>query len=77
MTLKKPLKLLLYVAGGVVGIWLTVKFFLPIGLPFSLGFALAKLAERPVKWLQEKSKLPRWFCTFLVVSLIAAAAGGA
>ena len=74
--LKKSLKLLLYVLGGVAGIWLTVKFLLPVGLPFLLGLALARLAERPVNWLREKSKLPRWLCTFLVVSLIFAAFGG-
>ena len=75
MLLKKPWKLLLYVLGGIAGIWLTVKFFLPIGLPFLLGLALARLAEKPVVWLRGKSKLPRWLCTFLVVSLLSVAVG--
>lgn len=73
--LKKPWKLLLYALGGIVGIWLTAKFLLPIGLPFLLGLALARLAEKPVAWLREKSKFPRWLCSFVVVSLISAAVG--
>ncbi len=73
--MKKPWKLLLYIIGGIAGIWLSVKFLLPIGLPFLLGLALARLAEKPVAWLGEKSSFPRWLCSFVVISLISAAVG--
>lgn len=75
--MKKPWKLLLYIVGGVAAIWLGVKYLIPIGLPFLFGLALARLGEKPVAWLKERGKLPRWLCSFLVISLIFAAVGGA
>ncbi len=74
--MKKPWRLLLYIIGGIAGIWLTAKFLLPIGLPFLFGLALAKLSKKPVDWLHRKSHFPRWLCSFLVVSLLSAALVG-
>ncbi len=74
--MKKPWRLLLYILGGMVGIWLTAKFLLPIGLPFLFGLGLAKLSKKPADWLERKSGFPRWLCSFLVVSLLSAALVG-
>lgn len=42
--MKKMRKLLLYILIGAVGIWLTLKLLLPIGLPFLLGWGISRLA---------------------------------
>ena len=50
--MKKIWKLLLYALGGILGVWLTAKFLLPIGLPFLLGWGVSRLAlplERRLK----------------------------
>lgn len=50
--MKKTLKLLLYVLGGMVGVWLTAVLILPVGLPFLIGWLLSRLAQplRPKRW---------------------------
>lgn len=67
---KQPWKLLLYVALGIVGVWLTAKLLLPIGLPFLLGYALSCLAKPMAAWLQRRARLPAWLASFLTVTLI-------
>ena len=52
--MKNPWRLIGYAICGIVGIWLTVKLFLPVGLPFLLGFGLSALAESPVRALKER-----------------------
>lgn len=68
--MKKPLKLLLYALGGIFGVWLTARFLLPIGLPFLLGLALARLAERPVCWLRRRAHLPSAAASVLCISAL-------
>ncbi|MBQ3216557.1 MAG: sporulation integral membrane protein YtvI [Oscillospiraceae bacterium] len=74
--MKKPWKLLLYILGGIAGIWLTAKFIFPIGLPFLFGLGLARLGERPIVWLGKQGKFPRWLSSFVVISLLSVAVGG-
>lgn len=68
--MKEPWKLLAYVAFGIVGLWLTVKLLLPIGLPFLLGYALSCLARPPADWLQKRVRAPAWLASFLTVTLV-------
>ena len=68
--MKKIYRLLLILLCGVVGIWLTVRFLLPIGLPFLCGWGLSRLARKPAKALQRKAKLPPWLCSFLCVGAV-------
>lgn len=65
-----------YILLGVVGIWLTVKLLLPIGLPFLLGFLLARGAAPLAKTMVITWKFPKWLASFLSVSLVAGAAAG-
>ena len=45
----RGLKKLLFISGFLLLIWLTVRFFLPLALPFLLGGALALLQQhRPL-----------------------------
>ena len=63
---------LLYALGGVICVWLTARFLLPIGLPFLLGWGVSRLSlplER-----QLKKHLP--LASFLSVTAVAAAVGG-
>lgn len=66
--MKKPLKILLYALAGILGVWLTARFLLPIGLPFLLGYILAKLAERPVKWL--RGRLPASIASIACITVL-------
>ena len=52
--MKNPLNILLYILGGAIGLWLTAKVLLPIGLPFLIGWGLARLS-RPL----HPKRLPR------------------
>lgn len=55
-------------AGGFIGIWLFLKYLLPLFLPFGVGLLLALAAEPAVR-LGVKWKLPRWASAGLGVSL--------
>lgn len=55
-------------AGGFLGVWLFLRYLLPIFLPFGLGLLLALAAEPAVRFAT-RLKLPRWAATGLGVSL--------
>ena len=55
--------------GGFVGVWLSLRFLLPIFLPFILGLLLALAAEPGVRFGTGKLKLPRWAATGISVTL--------
>lgn len=74
--MKNPWRLIGYAVCGVIGIWLTVKLFLPVGLPFLLGFGLSALAEPPVRVLRNRLGIPRRLAAFLTVLLLSAAVFG-
>lgn len=52
---------------GFLGVWLFLRYLLPIFLPFALGLILA-LAAEPAVLLGTRLKLPRWAATGLGVS---------
>lgn len=54
--------------GGFVGVWLFLRYLLPLALPFLAGLLLAIAAEPAVR-LITRTKLPRWAATGLGVSL--------
>lgn len=68
--MKKTWKLLAYIAGGAVGIWLTAKLLLPIGLPFLLGFLLARTAGPLGRFLHGKWHFPNGLASFSSVTVI-------
>lgn len=51
-------------------IWLSIRFLLPIGLPFLLGLWLALAAEPMVRLLSGKLHFPRWAASALSVTLV-------
>ncbi len=55
-------------AAGFLGIWLFLRYLLPIFLPFGAGLLLALAAEPAVR-LCTRLKLPRWAATGLGVSV--------
>lgn len=74
--MKKTWRLLAYAVAAVAGVWLTVKFFLPIGLPFLLGWGLARLARPLTNCLSKRLRLPHGLSSLLSVGLFAAVLGG-
>ena len=68
--MKEPWKLLAYAAFGIVGLWLTVKLLLPIGLPFLLGYALSCPARPMAAWLHKRVRAPEWLASFLTVTFV-------
>lgn len=70
--MKKPWKIAAYIVGGVIGIWLTAKLLLPIGLPFLFGYLLARLAIPPERFLHARARFPQRLASFLSVTLISA-----
>ena len=65
----------LIAAGAALGLWLFAGVLLPLLLPVLLGLAVALLAEKPVRALREKTKLPRGLAAFLCVLGIYAGLG--
>ena len=71
--LLRYMTVLLYAAGAVGGIWLTVRFLLPWAAPFILAWCIAALLEAPVKFLVRH----RWrraaasaLCTIVALALL-------
>lgn len=52
------------------GLWLTVRYLLPIALPFILGSLVALGAEPGVKFLQNHCRLRRGWASFLGITLV-------
>ena len=55
--------------GIFAGVWVALRYLLPIGLPFLLGSAVALAAEPGVRFLMEKCGFSRGFSSFCVISL--------
>jgi len=66
---RKRFKSWLISAGIFAGLWVAVRYFLPVILPFVLGFLAARAAEPGVRFLGEKLHMPRGAASFLVVCL--------
>lgn len=56
--------------GGLLALWLGVRYALPILLPFFLGAGLALAAEPLVGALHRRLKLKRWLAAGIGVSLV-------
>ncbi|MBQ7871783.1 MAG: sporulation integral membrane protein YtvI [Oscillospiraceae bacterium] len=65
--MKKTWKILLYCLASLLGVWLTAKYLLPIGLPFLLGYGIARLAEPVVRFLRAKAHFPRAFAAIVCI----------
>ena len=50
---------ILIAAALILGLWLGIRFLLPLFMPFLLGTGLALLAEPVVRLLSRRSRLPR------------------
>lgn len=57
-------------AGGVLGLWLGVRYVLPVLLPFLLGGGIALAAEPLVGGLHRRLRLKRWIAAGIGVSLV-------
>lgn len=64
------LLILLYLALGVLGLWLSLTYLLPWLLPLLVALALAALLERPVRALSGQFGLPRWTASALCTALL-------
>ena len=65
-----PRKNILSLLAGLVLVWLSVRFLLPLIRPFLLGLALALAAEPMVRFLESRLRLPRQAAAALGVSLV-------
>lgn len=68
--MKKFYKTIVYILGGVLGIWLTASYLLPIGLPFLIGWYLSKLTQKPIDRLSERTRLPHGLLAFVTMTLV-------
>lgn len=75
--MKNTWKLFGCAIGGIVGVWLTAKLLLPVGLPFLCGWAVASAARPLERRLRRRVKLPQGLLSFLCVTALALALGGA
>ena len=62
-------KRIVQLAAAAVGLWLGVRYLLPVLLPFLLGLALALMAEPMVRLGENRLRLRRWLSAGLGVSL--------
>lgn len=60
----RPILLLLL---GLAGLWLTLRYALPIGLPFLIGYGISRMARQPERFLRQKARLPSRLASFLSV----------
>ncbi len=68
-------KNLLIVVGAALAIWALAAFGLGILLPFLLGYLVARGAEPLVCRMSSHSRLPRWVCTGICVTVLLALVG--
>lgn len=66
----KKIKHWLRLVAVFAGLWLTVRYLLPIALPFILGTLVAMAAEPGVKFLQNQCRMRRGWASFLGITLI-------
>lgn len=56
--------------GGLLGLWLAIRYALPVFLPFLIGAAVALAAEPLVGLLHRRLRLKRWLAAGIGVSLV-------
>lgn len=67
---KKPASRLFFIAGGLIGGWIFIRYGLPVLLPFLLGAALALAAEPLVGLLNRRLRLPRFLAAGIGVTAV-------
>lgn len=67
---KKPANRIYWIAGGLIGGWIFLRYGLPVLLPFLLGAALALAAEPLVGVLNRRLKLPRFVAAGIGVTAV-------
>lgn len=67
---KTPLLKIVYVFLVVLGVWMGLKFALPVAIPFLLGAAIAIAAEPMVGLLTKRLRSPRWLACGVGVTLV-------
>ncbi|MBP3412221.1 MAG: sporulation integral membrane protein YtvI [Oscillospiraceae bacterium] len=70
--MKKPWNIFLYILLGALGIWLFAALLLPVGLPFLLGFLIARFAQRlrPKSWPAAVSGIFSVSTVFVLLSVL-------
>lgn len=74
---KKIMRLALIALGAALGLWVGVRFVLPLFFPVLFGLAVAALVERPARALRKKTGLPQGAAAFFCVLGLYALAGAA
>lgn len=77
MRTKQLARLALIVLAAALGLWVGVRFLLPLFFPVLFGLAVAALVEKPVQALRKKSGLPQGAAAFFCVLGLYALAGAA
>ena len=57
-------------AGATVGLYLALKYALPIFLPFIVAFFIGLTVKKPAEYISEKTKLPRAFVGVVLTALL-------
>jgi sporulation integral membrane protein YtvI len=65
---------LLYIALGILGVWLLLRFALPWLLPFIIAFGISRLVEPAVRFLTVRLRLPRGVASLLCTLIVFAVA---
>ncbi len=55
---------------AAVGLWLFLRLFGPVLLPFAVGLVIAKIADPAVRRLSRRCRLPRWAASGLCVTAV-------
>lgn len=76
MNRKQALRTAGLIAACAAGLLIFIVWLLPVLLPFVIGLGVAALAERPVAFLLNKTRFPRWLASFLCVLALYALLGG-
>ena len=58
------------VLAAALTVWILAAFGLGILLPFLLGYLAARLAEPLIRQMESVSRLPRWACSGLCVTIV-------
>ena len=60
----------LYIALGILAVWLVVKYALPWLAPFIVAFIFSKIIEYPVSFFEKKLRFPRPLASLIFTLII-------
>ncbi|MBO8163701.1 MAG: sporulation integral membrane protein YtvI [Brevibacillus sp.] len=60
----------LWVALLVIAVYFAVQFLVPLLFPFLIALVIALLINRPVTWLTEKGRIPRWLSVTIALLVV-------